>query len=161
MNKKFVKHLLSRISAYIDFIAGKSGYYVNYQFPSGKPYEVEHIWADKFNEHKDEFDQISDFKTWRNSFGALLLLPQGTNQSFNSDKYDYKLKHYLKENTYAQTLNPVFYEKNPNFMNAPLAKKLSFKPHTNFKKDDISERQALAQRICEHIWSTDYFQIEI
>ena len=59
--------------------------------------EKEHI---KFNikkcidEHKDEFEQELDFKDWRNSIGAMILLPNGTNQSFSSDKYEDKIKHY-------------------------------------------------------------------
>lgn len=156
-NKKFVKHLLSRVTSYTDKLTGKNSSYVNYQYPDGKPFEIEHIWADKFNEHQDEFEQENDFKVWRNSIGALLLLPRGTNQSFNSDKYEDKLKHYVKENTYAQTLNPIFYEKNPNFLNEPLAQELGFKAHLQFKKEDILERQLLVQKICEQIWSTEYF----
>lgn len=85
-NRKFVKHLLSRITSYIDNLAGKSTTYVTYHHPqSGKPFEIEHIWADKFQEHKDEFDQEVEFRDWRNSIGALILLPNCTNQSFNSD----------------------------------------------------------------------------
>ena len=160
MNRKFIKHLLSRITSYVDKLAGKSMTYVNYQFPDGKPYEIEHIWADKFNEHRDEFDQENEFKEWRNSIGALLLLPQGTNQSFSSDKYEQKLKHYIKENSYAQTLHPIFYEKNPTFLNSRLVQALSFKAHPQFKSKDILERQALVQKICEQIWATDYFSEE-
>jgi hypothetical protein len=156
-NRIFIKHLLSRISSYVDNLAGKGTSYSDYQFPAGKPFEIEHIWANSFNEHKDEFEQENDFKEWRNSIGALLLLPKGTNQSFNSDKYEDKLKYYIKENTYAQTLHPIFYEKNPNFLNSPQTQALSFKAHPHFKKNDILERQALVQRICEQIWSTDYF----
>ncbi|MCL2775852.1 MAG: DUF262 domain-containing HNH endonuclease family protein [Oscillospiraceae bacterium] len=156
-NRNFTKHLLSRITSYVDNLAGKSLSYVNYQIPQGKPFEIEHIWADKFNEHRNEFEQENDFEGWRNSIGALLLLPQGTNQSFNDNKYDEKLKHYIKENTYAQSLNPIFYEKNPNFLNSQLAQSLQFKAHPNFNKNDILERQSLVQRICEQIWSTNYF----
>ena len=66
--------------------------------------------------------------------------------------------HYLKENTYAQTLNPSFYSKNPNFLKSERIKQLQFKPFPHFKKKDISERQKLVQRICEELWSTDYFK---
>ena len=48
----------------------------------GKQFEIEHIWANKFEEHTDEFEQINDFQEWRNSIGALILLPQGTNQCY-------------------------------------------------------------------------------
>ena len=95
---------------------GKTTTYVTYHHPNGRQFEIEHIWGDKFKQHKDEFEQENNFQNWRNSIGALLLLPNGTNQSFTSDKYADKLEHYLKENTFAQTLHPKFYNKNPNFI---------------------------------------------
>ena len=156
-NGKFVKHLLSRISSYVDNIVGKDTNYVTYHHPKGKQFEIEHIWGNKFEEHKDEFEQKEDFQEWRNSIGALILLPNGTNQSFNSDKYEHKLKHYIKENTYAQTLHPDYYEKNPNFLKSPIINELDFMPHTEFKKEDISQRQELVKRICEKVWNTNYF----
>ena len=159
MNRKFVKHLLSRVSSYVDNLVGKDTTYVTYHHPNGKQFEIEHIWADKFEEHTDEFEQKYEFNDWRNSAGALLLLPHGTNQSFNSDKYEHKLEHYLKENTYAQTLHPNYYIKNPNFLKSETIKDLNFKAHPAFKRDDISDRQKLLQRICEKLWATDYYDI--
>ncbi len=158
MNRNFVKHLLSRISSYIDSLVGKSTTYADYHHPNGKPFEIEHIWADKFREHKDEFTQENDFQNWRNSIGALILLPNGTNQSFNSDKYAVKIQHYLKENTFAQTLHSDYYSKNPNFLKSPDIRRLKFKAHPQFKKADIEERQKLVQCICEKLWSVDYFK---
>ncbi|MDO9493342.1 DUF262 domain-containing protein [Acetobacterium sp.] len=158
-NRKFVKHLLSRISGYLDELIGKGNTYVCYHHPNGKQFEIEHIWANKFSEHTDEFSQENDFQSWRNSIGALILLPHGTNQSFSSDKYDAKVDHYIKENTYAQTLNQNYYLKNPNFLNVPEIKRLGFKPHNQFKKIDIEERKKLVKRVCENLWSTDYFTI--
>jgi uncharacterized protein with ParB-like and HNH nuclease domain len=156
-NRKFVKHVLSRISSYIDNVIGKTTTYETYHHPQGTQFEIEHIWANKFSEHKHEFVQENEFQKWRNLFGALILLPQGTNQSYSSDKYAYKLKHYLKENTYAQTLHPDYYIKNPNFLSSDIIKSLNFKPHSSFEKADIVERQKLAQNICEVMWSNDYF----
>ena len=160
MNGKFVKHLLSRISSYIDNIVGKDTTYATYHHPSGRQFEIEHIWANKFLEHQDEFNQINDFQDWRNSIGALMLLPQGTNQSFSSDKYEDKLEHYIKENTYAQTLHPMYYAKNPNFLKSDSIQVIGFQPHQQFKKNDITERRKLIQRICEKLWSTDYFDVQ-
>jgi hypothetical protein len=158
MNRNFVKHLLSRISNYLDNLVGKDTTYVTYHHPNGRQFEIEHIWANKFEEHRDEFEQATDFQEWRNSIGALILLPQGTNQSFKSDIYEDKLEHYLKENTYAQTLHQSFYSKNPNFLKSEFVMKLQFKPHSNFKKNDIDDRKKLLKRICEHMWSIDYFK---
>ncbi|ASF48319.1 DUF262 domain-containing protein [Methylovulum psychrotolerans] len=161
MNRKFVKHLLSRIASYLDNLIGKDTTYPTYHHPNGKQFEIEHIWADKFAEHKDEFEQENDFQYWRNSIGALLLLPQGTNQSFSSDQYTDKLGHYLKENTYAQTLHQMYYEKNPNFLKSETIQRLAFKAHPQFKKEDIQDREQLVQRICENLWAVDYFSGKI
>lgn len=159
-NRKFVKHLLSRISSHLDTLIGKDNNYVSYHHPNGRQFEIEHLWGNKFDEHRDEFEQEWDFQNWRNSIGALVLLPNGTNQSFNSDKYQDKIKHYQKENTYAQTLTEIYYEKNPNFLKSELISELKFKPHPELKKEDITERKELVQRICEQIWTTDYFKTE-
>lgn len=159
-NGKFVKHLLSRISSHLDNLIGKDTTYATYYHPNGKQFEIEHIWANKFDEHRDEFEQLNDFQRWRNLIGALILLPQGTNQSFSSDKYEDKVEHYLKENTFAQTLHPNYYTKNPNFLKSEVIQKLNFKAHKSFKKNDISERLNLIQRICENIWSVNYFHKE-
>jgi uncharacterized protein with ParB-like and HNH nuclease domain len=156
-NRKFVKHLLSRISSHLDNLVGKDTTYAAYHHPNGKQFEIEHIWANKFEEHRDEFDQETDFQKWRNSIGALILLPQGTNQSFNSDIYEDKIDCYLRENTYAQTLHHAYYSKNPNFLKSEVIKSLDLKAHPQFKKDDIEERQKLVQRICNNLWSVDYF----
>jgi hypothetical protein len=158
MNRGFVKHLLSRISSYVDNLIGKSTSYYTYADPAeGKPFEIEHIWVNRFEDYRDEFEQENEFNIWRNSIGALLLLPQGTNQSFNDDSYKAKLRHYFRENTWTQTLHPDFYDRNPNFLNNPKVRSLAFKPHPKFKCADLEDRQALVKRICEQLWSTDYF----
>ena len=159
-NRKFVKHLLSRISSHLDIIIGKDNNYVSYHHPDGRQFEIEHLWGNKFSEHEDEFEQEGDFQNWRNSIGALVLLPNGTNQSFNSDKYVDKLEHYQKENTYTQTLTEIYYEKNPIFLKCELIKQLDFKPHSELKKGDISDRKELVKRICEQIWTSDYYKTE-
>lgn len=158
MNKAFVKHLLCRITSHIDQATGKNTTYASYHHPTGKQYEIEHLWADKFSRHTDEFDQKGDFAKYRNYIGDLILLPNGTNQSFNSDIYEDKLKFYLRENTYAQSLHHDTYSKNPNFLNSPQIQKLTFEPFPYLKKADILKRNELVERICEQIWSVDFFE---
>lgn len=153
-NKKFVKFLLSRISGYIDTQAGQSTNYDSYFRPTGKQFEIEHIWADKYERHIDEFPQKADFINFRNRLGDLVLLPRGTNQSYGDKEYAEKHKHYVKENLLVQSLTPLAYENNPNFTNLINTTGLSFKPHGSFKKEDIEARQALYQAICEQIWKT-------
>ena len=122
--------------------------------PGTKPFEVEHIWAAKFGEHGDEFDQQHEFDEYRQHIGDLVLLPQGTNQSYGSMSYAQKCEHYLKENLLVKSLHPKAYEKNPNFVGMFRSLDLPFKAHNSFAKADIDERQALIRRICEVMWGT-------
>jgi uncharacterized protein with ParB-like and HNH nuclease domain len=153
-NKRFVKFLLSRITAYVEQGAGIStSFQTYYESPGGKPFEVEHIWADDFDAHMGEFTDKNDFVEWRNSLGALVLLPNGTNQSYNAKPYAEKIVHYQKENLLVQSLCPLTYQNNPNFTNWAKARSLKFVPHPDFKKADILLRQSLYQKICEDIWA--------
>lgn len=155
MNRQFVKFLLSRITGFIERRSGSptsnfSTYFVT--VPGAKPYEVEHIWADKFDEHRDEFEQQHEFENYRNRIGDLVLLPQGTNQAYGAMSYTEKVEHYLKENLLVKSLHPTAYERNPNFLTMGQSLGFKFKPHKMFRKADIDERQALIQSICEVIW---------
>lgn len=153
MNKTFVKFLLARITGFIEQRSGLSTSFSTYfASPGTKPYEVEHIWADKFEEHRDEFEQQHEFDNYRNRIGDLILLPQGTNQSFNAMTYTAKVEHYLKENMLAQSLHPKAYENNPNFIRMAKELELTFKAYETFSKADIDERQTLIRNICEAIW---------
>lgn len=152
-NYRFVKFLLSRITAWVEQKAGINTNFVSYFQPeSGKPFEVEHIWADKFLDHTDEFKQEHEFKQYRNKIGDLVLLPRGINQSYGDLPYEKKHTHYIKENLLVKSLCPLAYEKNPNFINPTNELNLPFRAHTEFKKKDIDERQKLYQAICEQIW---------
>ncbi|MBV5313179.1 MAG: DUF262 domain-containing protein [Prolixibacteraceae bacterium] len=153
-NAWFIKFLLSRMTSFVERQAGDGSTFEKYYYnPGGKPFEIEHIWADSFEDHKDEFDQETEFIEIRNRIGALLLLPRGTNQSYGKKPYSEKIAHYIKENLLAKTLCEGTYLSNPNFLNMKEALTLPFKPHTQFKKQDIAERQNLYKEICKRIWS--------
>lgn len=151
-NKRFVKFLLSRISSYIDRKAGVDTNYDSYFRPTGKAFEIEHIWANKYERHTDEFDQKADFELFRNRLGDLVLLPRGTNQSYGAKPYSDKHKHYVKENLLVQSLTHLAYENNPNFTNMIKDTELPFVAHIEFKKSNIEQRQNLYKNICEQIW---------
>jgi len=142
MNRYFVKFLLSRITAFIEQRSGSPSTFSTYFLNLGtRPFEVEHIWADKFEEHRDEFEQRHEFENFRNRIGDLLLLPQGTNQSYGAKPYSEKVEHYLKENMLAQSLHPMAYQNNPNFLQMARSLELPFRDHQTFLKNDINERQ--------------------
>ena len=153
-NKRFVRFLLARMTGFIEQQSGENKSFASY-YPTNKakPFEVEHIWADKFEEHRDEFAHEAEFKEWRNKLGDLVLLPRGINQSYGSKPYKEKLKHYVKCNLLVQSLCDVAYENSPAFKNMYKIYGLPFRPHPEFKKADIQERQALYRKLCEVIWN--------
>jgi len=155
-NQRFVKFLLCRMTAFVDQQACKGNTFVTYYHnPDAKPFQIEHIWANKYNEHTDEFDQKHDFDRYRNQLGGLVLLQQGPNQSYSDKPYAEKLQHYPKENLLVQSLCPITYKNNPNFTNMAKRLNLPFQPHETFKKEAIKQRHVLYQRICELIWPSD------
>jgi uncharacterized protein with ParB-like and HNH nuclease domain len=160
-NRRFVKFLLARMTAWCERQAGMSSSFVTYYEPvSGKPFEVEHIWADKFARHQDEFEQEHEFQNYRNRLGGLVLLPRGTNQSYGDQPYENKKAHYIKENLLVKSLCPLAYDNNPNFLKLRKVLNLPFKPHDTFKKADIEARQELYRMICERIWPESLVDME-
>lgn len=157
-NRRFIHFLLARITTHIENKCGITSRFEDYTSRDiKKPFQVEHIWADDFDEHRDEFEQKHEFNDYRNSIGALLLLPQGFNQSFGALPYEKKLPKYFGQNLLAKTLSPQCYETNPSFLKYMKESGLPFKPHEHFKKQDIEERQRLYRKICEEIYNLEIF----
>lgn len=157
-NKRFIHFLLARITQHIEEKSGITSKFEDYiSREIAKPFQVEHIWADKYEEHKDEFDQKIDFDEYRNKIGDLLLLPEGFNQSYGDEPYEKKLPHYFGQNLLAKSLNEKCYEKNPSFLKYISESRLPFKSCPSFKKKEVVERQKLYKKVCEEIWNLDEF----
>ena len=151
-----IRLLLARMTAWIEGQSGNSAAFDSYLYDAkGSPLQIEHIWADKYERHQDEFASEADFQYHRSYFGGLVLLPRGTNQSFGTDSYEEKVQHYLKENLLAASLHPQKYEKNPNFISFVSRSGLPFQPHVQFKRADLEARQELYRQICEQIWNPE------
>ncbi|MDG6998874.1 MAG: DUF262 domain-containing protein [Nitrososphaerota archaeon] len=158
MNKRFIHFLLARLTRHIEEKCGVASNFADYVNPDlARPFEIEHVWSDRYALHKDEFDDSADFEEYRNKIGALLLIQKGPNQSYNDDDYESKLPLYFGQNLLAKSLSEKCYEKNPDFLRYVRESGLHFKPRDHFRKNDILERQKLYQEICEEIWSLKGF----
>ena len=134
-NGPFIKYFLCRITAYIEEQSGMGNNFKRYMTnPECKPFEIEHIWSDHFDRHTDEFEHPEEFMRFRNKIGNLVLLPNGTNQSYNDMKEDEKITHYVKENLLAKSLCP------------------QFKSYAHFDKSAIEQRCVLYSQIAKTIW---------
>jgi hypothetical protein len=153
MNGRQIHRLLARMTDFVETQSGRKSRYAEYARRGGKDgYEIEHIWADHPERHKDEFQHPSDFAAYRNRIGDLLLLPKSFNASYGDLPYAKKLEHYPKQNLLALSLHPKAYEHDPGFRRFCEETELPFRPHPEFKKSDIDERQTLYRLIAERVW---------
>ncbi len=153
-NGPHIRRLLARMTDYVETQAGHPSRYREYVQRSGKErYEIEHVWADHPERHEDEFAQATDFAEYRNRIGGLLLVPKRDNASYGDLPYTEKRKHYLKQNLLAQSLHEDAYERNPGFNQFVMTSGLSFKPHPQFRKQDLDARQDLYRQLAERIWN--------
>ena len=161
-NGTHIRYLLARMTAWIEKECGTGIGFSAYVDRSRKhPFEIEHIWADKYERHTTEFDNHYDFAEHRDRFGGLLLLPKDFNASFGDAEYKEKLPHYFHQNLLAASLNQSAYENNPSFVRFIERTGLPFKPFPErFNKSDLEERQDLYRQICEHLWSPNRLGLE-
>jgi hypothetical protein len=154
-NRKQLQLMLARITDYVAVQSGEASRYRELIGATGVRYEVEHIWADHFERHTDEFADPHEFGEHRNLIGDLLLLPKSFNASYNDDPYAKKLPHYLEQNILARSLHLQNYEKNPGFLRFVDASGLPFKPYETFSKADIVERGQLYRAVAQRVWNPD------
>ncbi len=159
-NYPFTKFFLARITQYIESKSNvPSSFEIYMNNKQKKPYEIEHILANKYDRYAKEFDVTEqEFQDdWRNSIGGLLLIQEGFNQSYGDLPYEEKMKHYYKQNLLASSLNPQCYDRDPSFVKYIQESKLNFKPYEHFGKEAIADRCQLLRRICEEIWDIREF----
>jgi len=153
MNRRQITRILARMTDYVETQSDQPSRYVEYTTGTGtKRHEIEHIWAKKPERHADEFQQASDFLSYRNRLGGLLLLPKSFNASYNAEPYDVKLSHYFGQNVLARSLHPDCYSHHPGFKRFVDQSGLGFKPHAQFKKADLDARHQLYRQLAERIW---------
>lgn len=153
MNRSRIKLILARMTDYVEQKSGMHSRYIDYIWGRrDKRFEVEHIWANHYERHLNEFKHPADFQNMRNRIGALILMPQKFNQSYGDKTYDVKLPHYFGQNLLAKSLHPKCYELNPGFLRFIEESALPFEPHPEFKIEDNEKRQKLYRLIAEQIW---------
>lgn len=156
MNRKYLHRILARLTDFVGQQSGEPPRYLDYVVDSGKNrFEVEHIWADKWTRHRDEFEHPTDFADYRNRIGDLLLLPKSFNASYGDLSYEKKLPHYLSQNLLARSLHPQCYQYNPGFIQFVQRAELPFQSQTEFKRADLDARGRLYRELAERIWNPD------
>lgn len=153
MNGGAIHRFLARLTAYVEAGSGKTLDFETLVSSSIKNrYQIEHIWANQYDRHRDEFQHPADFAEYRNRLGDLVLLPSDINQSFRDRPYAHKLEHYAKQNMLLASLSPKAYAHEPGFLHFKERTGLPFRPHEEFRKADVDDRQALYLEIAKRVW---------
>lgn len=161
-NRYQLHRLLARMTEFVETRSGLPSRYLEYVGDAGKNrYEVEHVWANKPEEHAAEFPHAADFGEYRNRFGGLLLLPKSFNASYGALPYGEKRPHYDSQNLLARSLHPQAYDHNPGFRQFLAQTGLPFRPHETFGRADLDERQALYRALAKRVWDPDELLREV
>ena len=161
-NGGVIHGILARMTEYVESNSGKLLDYDKLVDTSIKNrFQIEHIWANFYSRHLDEFTNERDFEDYRNRLGDLVLLPSNINQSHGGDPYEKKIKLYVKENWLAASLHPDAYINEPGFTEFIKQTKLPFHPHAGFRRDDLDARQRLYTEIAKQIWNPQHLLDEV
>lgn len=158
--KKYIKNILARITGYIEEQTGVASNYCNYMnIQTKNPFEIEHIITDHYEWFTSEYADQEEFRRWRNSFGALLLLHKSINASLNDAKYECKLLKYCSTegNIYTESLGVLAYQNNPKFKRFIADNGLGFEPYSQFGKAEITKRIRLLVQLVNLVWNTEMF----
>lgn len=153
-SRRYIYHLLARITAYVETGSGKPDLFDAYVDRTTKnPLDIEHIWADKYSRYEDECPTRQDFDDWRNHVAGLVLLPADVNRSYQDKSFDIKAPHYAKQNLYAASLTTAAYQYQPQFQGFIAREALPFKPYDTFGKKEQTERRELVLALVQKVWS--------
>jgi hypothetical protein len=161
-NRSHVKYLLARMAAWLDeqCRTGHDFAYYTGVAADQQPFEIEHVWADKF-EYRPTVPRRR-FGELRNRFGALILLPKDINASFSDKSYAKKLPKYMGQPLLTRSLHPDCYENNPSFRRLIEKHGLPFRPYPDdFDQAAIESRQELYRRLCELIWEPSQYGLTV
>ncbi len=154
--KRYMLHIISRMTNFIDQEIGLQYSFVDYVSRDIKnPCDIEHILADHFNNHIEDFESEEIFQKYRNKFGSLLILPRDKNRSYKDKAYEEKKEMYFSENILARSLNEKCYQNNPHFLRFIDQYNLKFKPIEHFTREAIEERQELYTELAKFIWNNE------
>lgn len=155
-NRTHIHYLLARITSWLELqTTGVNNFAEFMDSRSRDRYEVEHIWADKYERYTHEFADESEFSEVRNRFGGLLLLRKSFNASYGAKPYEQKLEHYITHNMLAKSLNAQAYKNNPRFIRLINETGLPFEPHERFSRQELTKRQNLYQDLLQVVWNPD------
>jgi len=160
--RRKIHRLLARLINHVEQAATGQDPYPNLVVVSGRSrYDIEHIWPHKFHDYKDIFSDESEFESYRNRLGSLLLIPSYLNQSYNAMKTSEKIPMYGRSDhpLLVASLASSAYQRNPKFTDWIKTTSLSFVPYDMpdrpFNRAASDSRLELYRGLARQIWSAE------
>lgn len=155
-SRRYIYHLLARMTAFVDGSSGRPDQFPHYvDRAASNPMDIEHIWPDDFERFAAVCDSRQDFQTWRNHIAGLVLLPADVNRSYQAKPFSEKAPHYAKQNLFAASLTEAAYQHQPQFSHFVTDSGLPFQPYADFGKHEQAERRELVLALAQRVWSVD------
>lgn len=153
-SRRYVYHLLARMTAFTEVGAGRPDAFAAYvDRSSANPCDIEHVWPDDYEPYRHAFATVEDFQRARNHIAGLLLLPADVNRSYQDKPFEQKAPYYASQNLYAASLAPNAYQHQPRFDEFRERLNLPFRSYETFGPAEQLERRELVQALVEQIWS--------
>jgi len=153
---RYIFHLLARLTSYVEVQCGSPDPFEKYVNRTVKnPYDIEHIWADKYAPYAGDFATANEFQSWRNHIAGLLLLPADVNRSLQDLPFTDKSPYYENQNFYAASLTDKIYKHKPKFIAFRDQEKLPFEAYASYGKSEQLKRRALVYALVNKVWSPD------
>jgi hypothetical protein len=153
-SRRYIYHLLARLTAHLDAKAGNADQFDHYVDRSrDNPLDIEHIWPDRYDRFSHAFDSKQEFSEARNHVGGLVLLPADVNRSLQQKPFEKKAPVYAKQNAFAGSLAPGYYDHQPRLKRYRDRKDIPLKSYENFGPEEQAERAQLIERLAEDVWS--------
>jgi hypothetical protein len=162
-NRHEIKYLLARLTSYAMKGCGRTGEVDEY-LSEIKPYQIEHLFANKPERHRREVPDLLKFRTLRNQLGGLVLLPSSDNASLGAMPLDDKVLRYGRQNVLVGVLNKDFHRNFKDLREFAKANGVesslrAFSPKAPMA-EVVSVRQKLYLQLCARIWSLEQLGVD-
>lgn len=155
-SRRYIFHLLARVTEKVELGSGRTARFDQFVDRSVKnPFDIEHIWANRYSAVKKDFESEEQFHTYRDHVASLLLLPADVNRSLQDKPYGAKREKYADQNVYAASLGQNMYLNQPQFDQFQRAHSLTFKPYEQFTIAEHEKREELLLALMQLIWSPE------
>jgi len=162
-NPYTVRHILARLTHWVEAQCGGATRFEDFVSTArDRPFEIEHVWPNKYERFREWFAHESEFERARNRLGGLVLLKRGPNQSLGEKPFEDKRDAYLAlgENVLTRSLHPLTYKNNPALAAFIERTTLELRPHDTFGREAQQQRQELYLRIAEWVWNPSRLDLD-